>query len=96
MYKIAATKPFDRQYQKLIKKNKELIQNFIDVVEKLRINPFQSTLKTHKVMSRKYGEAYSSSITGDLRLIWCFDNEQILIIILLDIGSHSESRKVYK
>lgn len=96
MYKIAATKPFDRQYQKFIKKNKELVQNIIDVIEKLRINPFQSTLKTHKVVSRKYGETYSSSITGDLRIIWCFDNKQILIIILLDIGSHSGSRRVYK
>jgi mRNA-degrading endonuclease YafQ of YafQ-DinJ toxin-antitoxin module len=39
---------------------------------------------------------YSSSISGDLRIIWEFSENEINIIDLLDIGGHSGSKSVYK
>ena len=96
MYKLVPTKSFDKHYQKLIKRNNELGERFINIFEKLRNDPFQSSLKTHKVVSRNVGEAYSTSVTGDLRIIWHFDKETILMIILLGIDGHSGSKRVYK
>lgn len=95
MYKLLSTKPFDKRYKNLIKRNSELAERFISVFEKLRDDPFEISLETHKVNSRKYGETFSSSVTGDIRVIWILDKEQTLIIILLDIGGHSGSKKVY-
>lgn len=96
MYKLLSTKPFDKRYKKLIKRNSELADRFISVFKKLMDDPFDISLETHKVNSRKYGETFSSSITGDIRVIWVFDKEKTLIIILLDIGGHSGSKKAYQ
>ena len=95
MYKLVATKPFDRKYKKVTKRNKILQEKIIQTLEKLKNNPFDITLDTHKSNTRKYGERYSSSVTGDIRVIWDFDKETITLILLLDLGGHSGKNKVY-
>lgn len=57
---------------------------------------FDKRLITHKVGTKNLGKRYSSRVDGDLRLIWDFDENDRLILLLLDIGGHSGAKKVYK
>jgi len=38
---------------------------------------------------------FSSWLDPDLRIIWNFDGENKIVIILLDIGGHSGGKSVY-
>lgn len=88
---------FAKKYKKLINKDKNLKIKIDSVLETLSQNPKDSKLNSHKVKTTKFGECFSSSITGDLRLIWSYnDNGELEIIDLLDIGGHSGGHKVYK
>ncbi|OGJ47923.1 hypothetical protein A2229_02970 [Candidatus Peregrinibacteria bacterium RIFOXYA2_FULL_33_7] len=95
MYKFFLTKAFSKKAKKVLN-SKEKLNCFNRVLTIMEVSPFAVNLKTHKVQSRKYGLMYSSCITGDLRLIWNFDQEDNLILFLLDIGGHEGKGKVYK
>jgi len=47
------------------------------------------------VRTKNNFSAFSSKVTGDLRIIWNFNEDQIQVIDLLDIGGHSGNGKVY-
>ena len=97
IYKVVATERFDREYIKFTKHNKPLKQKINDVIEILAINQFSPTLRSHKAQTISNGIRWSSRVTGDLRIIWDFNNNSdIKIIDLWDIGTHSGSKKVYK
>lgn len=96
MYRLRPTAPFTRQYKKLIKHNKSLSNKIEKTFLILKENPSHSSLKSHKVNTRHYGLKWSSRVSDDIRLIWDYDSEEVLIILLLDIGSHTGSHKVYK
>ena len=52
-------------------------------------DPYYPGLKTHKIESRHYGQIFSSRLTGDLRILWKFsDNEDKILIF--DVGTHDE------
>ncbi len=94
MFKVESSKTFRRKYAKLIVNN-ELVKAKVDnVIEQLKDNPWHSALKTHKVSTPKWGELYSSRVTGDIRIIWRQLDKQ-LILILVDIGGHSGSKSIY-
>lgn len=94
MFKVESSKTFRRKYAKLIANN-QLVRLRVDsVIEQLKNNPWHAALKTHKVNTPKWGEAYSSRATGDIRIIWRRLDKQ-LILILVDIGGHSGSKTVY-
>ncbi len=57
-------------------------------------DPWHMPLKTHKVNTPKWGEAYSSRIAGDIRILWRQLNSE-LVLMLIDIGGHSGSKAVY-
>jgi mRNA-degrading endonuclease YafQ of YafQ-DinJ toxin-antitoxin module len=58
-------------------------------------DPATPKLKTHKVLIE--GERlFSSSVTGDLRIIWRYAPTGLEVIDLLDIGGHEGGKKVYK
>lgn len=96
MIVINKTKYFLKKAKKLLNKNLQLILAVNKTVETLSQNPKDPKLGSHKVKTPKFGQCFSSSITKDLRLIWAYsENDQIEIIDLLDIGSHSGSGKVY-
>ncbi|MBI4225895.1 hypothetical protein HY612_02170 [Candidatus Roizmanbacteria bacterium] len=96
MYKLNFTEPFEKNYLKLLRKERTLIKKVDKVLKHLQENPFYPSLKSHKTDTRNYGIRWSSWVTGDIRIIWDFDEERILTIILLDIGKHSGSKKIYK
>lgn len=64
-------------------------------IKKLAENPNNPSLKSHKVDTPKFGKAYSSRVTGDLRIIWEYSKGGFQILDLLDIGGHSGKGGVY-
>lgn len=94
-YSIEPTKRFRASYKKIVRKDKKMSKRIQKVVDLLQFNPYYPSLKTHKVQTRSYGERYSSWITGDTRLIWDYDENNRLILLLLDIGGHSGKNRVY-
>jgi mRNA-degrading endonuclease YafQ of YafQ-DinJ toxin-antitoxin module len=97
MIKLIFTDYFLKKVKLLTKKNSTLKKKIIDKLEVLANNPFEPNLRTHKAGSIKYDkELYSSSITGDIRVLWEFTQDTIEIIEVLDLGSHSGKNKVYK
>ncbi len=95
MYEIEATQYFERKLTKILKNNTKMVGLVYSVIEKLRENPFDHSLKTHKVNAVVMDGAYSSRVSGDLRIVWCFKDPKT-IVMLLDLGGHSGSGKVYK
>jgi len=96
MYSLIFPKPFNQSYRALVKGNKELEKRISKTLKLLLQNPFYPSLKTHRVNTRNYGQKWSSWITGDLRLVWDFHQEEKMTIILLAIGKHSGKHKAYK
>jgi mRNA-degrading endonuclease YafQ of YafQ-DinJ toxin-antitoxin module len=94
---LVANEYFKKKVKKILKANIQISSALKKVLEILEKNPFSPSLKTHKVISKNYGEAYSTRLTGDLRIIWQFGdkNEEIKILNLLDVGGHSGTNKVY-
>lgn len=95
MFTLIFTRNFDETYKQIIKDNKELEKKIRKALHLLEQNPFYPSLKTHKANTKNYGEKWSSWATGDIRIIWDYDGEERLVIILLDIGKHSGTHKVY-
>jgi mRNA-degrading endonuclease YafQ of YafQ-DinJ toxin-antitoxin module len=89
------TAHFRRKHKKLIKGNPRLAKRIIKVLKVMRVDPFYQGLRTHKVLARGFGICYSSSVSGDIRIIWDFDKEERIVILLLTIGGHEGKDKVY-
>lgn len=96
MFDLLSTKDFDKTYVVITKGDQKLQKRVQKVFKLLRLDPFYPSLKTHKANTKNYGEKWSSFVTGDIRIIWDYDSEDRLVIILLDIGKHSGTHKVYK
>ena len=58
-------------------------------------DPRDARLKSHKVIDRDGEPAFSSEVTGDLRIVWTY-GETPNTLVLLDFGGHSGSKKVYR
>ena len=82
--KITTTKKFDKKIKKYSKKIQSEFKNRIELFVLDIHNPI---LKIHK-LSGKLKDLWSFNISGDVRLV--FDKSQKDVIILVDIGSHSE------
>ena len=93
-YSIRITKNLNKKIRKLIKGDKRLDSRLRKVFKFLKIDPFYKGLRTHKVNTSKWGEVYSSRVTGDLRILWDFVEEE-LVILIIDIGGHEGSKSVY-
>jgi len=88
--KLIETGKFIRKANKLVRKNKFLDRKLEVVLDKLVSNPFDPSLKTHKLKG-KLSEFYSASVTDDIRIIFQFaEDKNDLSILLLSIGSHND------
>lgn len=96
MYILIYTKTFDASYSEIITGDQEKEKRTQKALNLLRLDPFYPSLKSHKVATRNFGERWSSWITGDLRIIWDFDKEQRLTILLLAITKHAGTHRQYK
>ena len=83
---IKATPSFLNHANKLFKRNPALRERFKQAVEKLITDPFDPSLKTHKLSGELKG-FWSCSVTYEIRLRFKIINN---IIELIDIGTHDE------
>jgi mRNA interferase YafQ len=95
MFLTNQTPYFLKKAKKIIQKNLDLAKQIDSAIRSLQQNPKNPILKSHKVVTPKFGFAYSSRINGDLRIIWDYSKDELFILDLLDIGGHSGSSGVY-
>jgi mRNA-degrading endonuclease YafQ of YafQ-DinJ toxin-antitoxin module len=93
MFNFVANNLFKKNYKALIKNNKKLKLNIDQTLVDLGTDPHDPTLGSHKVNLSLYGEVWSSRVTGDIRIIWDYNEAQEIEIILINIGCHD---KVYR
>lgn len=92
-YTLVILQKAKRDIKRYKKKNKKLANKIEETLLELGNNPFKRNLRTHKVRSKEGGIVYSSYITGDLRIIWKFEKDRIILIIT--VGGHSGKHSVY-
>lgn len=88
--KLIESQRFIKNANRLTRHNKYLDNKLERTLEKLKANPFDESLRTHKLKGNLYG-LYSSKVTDDIRIIFDFVQEGTeLCILLLSIGKHEE------
>jgi mRNA-degrading endonuclease YafQ of YafQ-DinJ toxin-antitoxin module len=95
-YSLVFSKLFLSKIQRLSKTSLKLTKKIDKVLQLLEIDPKNPSLHSHQVNAKNFGRAWSSSITGDIRIIWSYDQYNKLVILILTIGSHSGGDKVYR
>lgn len=75
-----------RKYKKYRKIDSQLSQKIDKALANLQSDPQHPSLRLHK-LSGKQSAAWSVSVTDDLRILFTYIEEGILII---DIGKHEE------
>lgn len=96
MYAVQFDVNFAKSYKKVIKGDEILEKRFIKCIKLLAQNPKHPSLNSHKVDTIDKSDVWSSWVTGDVRLIWIYNQTQKSIIICLKVGTHSGANKVYK
>ena len=88
MYHIKQTDTFEKTSLKFFKKHRDLVPKFQKVIEKLTSDPFDNSLKTHKLKGN-LSEFHACSLTYQYRIILTIEikDEEI---ILVNIGTHDE------
>ena len=85
---VSFSKSFKKAFAKKIKSiQKEDI--FWIKTELFVENPFEESLKTHK-LSGKLKDLWSFSIEYDLRVVFYFTNDKPKKAVFVDIGNHDE------
>jgi mRNA-degrading endonuclease YafQ of YafQ-DinJ toxin-antitoxin module len=82
---------FRKKYSKISKKDRLVLRRINRAIKLLSVDPFYPGLKSHKTQTKEFGVRFSSRVTGDLRLIWDYD-DKLKIIDLYSIDGHG----VYK
>jgi addiction module RelE/StbE family toxin len=81
-YKIKPTKAFEKNLKKLTAQEQKLVAKKLML---MMVNPFYPSLRTKKVQG--FQGVFECSVNMDIRILWRYDREDI--IITLDIGHHS-------
>jgi mRNA-degrading endonuclease YafQ of YafQ-DinJ toxin-antitoxin module len=84
---ISFSSSFKRAFKKRIKGNAALEARFWQKVEQFTIDPFDSSLKTHK-LSGKLKDLWSFSLEYDERVLFYFTDDGKAVFV--DIGNHDE------
>jgi addiction module RelE/StbE family toxin len=84
---ISFSSSFKRAFKKRIKGNTDLEKKFWQKLELFTVDPYEPTLKTHK-LSGKLKEFWSFSVDYDERVLFYFTEDENAVFV--DIGSHDE------
>ncbi|AFZ17892.1 type II toxin-antitoxin system RelE/ParE family toxin [Allocoleopsis franciscana] len=87
MVEVSFSSSFRRAFKKRIKGNSDLEAKFWEKVEQFTIDPFDQSLKTHK-LSGKLKELWSFSVEYNERVLFYFTEDGNAVFV--DIGSHDE------
>ncbi|NCS99145.1 type II toxin-antitoxin system mRNA interferase toxin, RelE/StbE family [Candidatus Parcubacteria bacterium] len=82
---IITDKKFDKRFKKQSAKIKKEFEKRMEIFIEDFNHPI---LKTHKLSGGNLKGLWSFNLSGDIRVV--FDRSQKEVIILIDIGSHSE------
>ena len=80
MVEISFSSSFRRAFKKRIKGNSDLEARFWQKVEQFTIDPFDQSLKTHK-LSGKLKELWSFSVEYDQRVLFYFTEDGNIVFI---------------
>ncbi|MCY7362973.1 MAG: type II toxin-antitoxin system mRNA interferase toxin, RelE/StbE family [Ignavibacteria bacterium] len=80
-------KGFKKSYKKKISNSLSVKRNFWNAINKFSDNPFDKSLRTHK-LSGELKECWAFSISYDYRVIFEFVDDNT--VSLIDIGTHDE------
>ncbi len=83
---------FKRGFKRLVKKNPQLQNKILAVLQLLANDPFTPSLKSHKLTGQLQG-LWSCTVAYDCRIIFAFKKDSVTeedLIVLVDIGSHDE------
>jgi addiction module RelE/StbE family toxin len=88
MYQIKQTDTFEKKSIKFFKKHRDLVPKFKKVIKKLTNDPFENSLKTHKLKGN-LSDFYACSLTYQYRIILTIEirDEEIFLV---NIGTHDE------
>lgn len=84
--KIDVSNHVKRKYQKLLKKDRNISNKIDTTIARFKENPKHPSLRLHKLSGSK-GQAWSISVTDDIRLIFVYSNDGIVVI---DVGKHDD------
>jgi mRNA-degrading endonuclease YafQ of YafQ-DinJ toxin-antitoxin module len=84
---VSFSSSFKRAFKKRIKGNTDLEARFWQKLEHFTADPFEPSLKTHK-LSGKLKEFWSFSVDYDERILFYFTTDEKAVFV--DIGSHDE------
>jgi len=88
MIEVLFENSFKKIFKKKIKKNPDTVISFLNSFQKFLKDPFDKSLKTHK-LSGRLNQLWAFSLEEDLRVIFFFvENHNKAVFI--DIGSHDE------
>lgn len=85
---LSRTEQFSKIERKFFRKHQNLIEKYSTVLKTLQQNPFEKSLKTHKLQGN-LKEFYSCSLNYEYRIIITIKIEDDKII-LINIGTHGE------
>jgi addiction module RelE/StbE family toxin len=86
--KLVKDDNYQRKERKFFNKHKDLLDKYEEVLKKLAVDPFEPSLKTHKLHG-KLSDFHACSLTHDYRIV-CLFFIQNDTIVLVDIGSHDD------
>lgn len=75
MYQLIFTSSFNKDYRKIAKRNTLLQKRILKSLNLLSNNPNYPSLRTYKVNSIEFDNVWSSWVTGDVRIIWEYNNK---------------------
>lgn len=92
MRKLAWEASFLRAFKRTTRRDTHLERRILAVLEMLAQNPFDSSLKTHKLRGQLEGLC-ACWVAYDCRIVFAFEPDPESsedMIVLIDIGTHDE------
>ena len=86
MRRAFTTTKFDRRLVVFVRSHLDLSEHVQVVIDKIIKNPFDKSLKTHK-LSGQLSNCFASNITHVYRIVFTLNEKELCFI---DIGSHDE------
>ena len=80
-YQFTYTQRFQKHFKSLTAQEKKQIMKKLNLLAQ---NPAHPSLRTKRIQGTE--ELYESSINMDIRIIWYYENDTM--IILVDVGHH--------
>ncbi len=88
LFRLKQTDSFQKRAKKFFRKHRDLVDRFQSITTKLGVDPFDKSLKTHKLKG-VLSDKYACSLNYEYRIILIIeivDKE----VYLIDIGTHDE------